>query len=91
MQAVLTQVGTGEKAKITAIEGGRGLRQRLFLRGLIEGKVKEQVAGMGIRVGKRIKMLTKHPLKGPIVVTVDRSNTSFGLALAEHIVVEVEK
>ncbi len=46
---------------------------------------------MGIRKGKEIKMMTKHPLKGPIVVTVGRSNTSFGLALAEHIVVEVEK
>lgn len=57
----------------------------------IEGRVKEQVAGMGIRVGKEIKMMTKHPLSGPIVVTVDRSNTSFGRALAEHIFVEVEE
>jgi ferrous iron transport protein A len=56
----------------------------------IEGKVKEQVAGMGIRVGKEIKMMTKHPLKGPIVVTVNRSNTSFGRALAAHIIVEVK-
>jgi ferrous iron transport protein A len=47
MQATLTQVGTGERAKITAIEGGRGLRQQLFLRGLIEGKVVRVVSNYG--------------------------------------------
>ena len=57
----------------------------------IEPGFKEQIAGMGIREGKEIRMMTKHPLKGPIVVTVDRANTSFGLSLAENIVVEVKK
>lgn len=57
----------------------------------IEGILREQIAGMGIRKGKEIKMMTRHPLRGPIVVTVGRSNTSIGLALAEHIMVEVKK
>lgn len=50
-----------------------------------------QIAGMGIREGKEVKMMTKQPIRGPVVVTVDRSNTSIGLGLADKIVVEVKK
>jgi len=57
----------------------------------IDPSLREQIAGMGIREGKEIKMMTKQPIKGPVVVTVDRSNTSIGLRLASKIVVEVEK
>ncbi len=46
---------------------------------------------MGIREGKEIKMMTKQPIKGPVVVSVDRSSTSIGLGLADKIIVEVEK
>ena len=34
-------------ARITAIEGGRGLRQKLFLRGLFEGKMVRVVSNYG--------------------------------------------
>ena len=147
---VLAQLRTGEKGRIVAIRGGRGLRQKLLLSGLFEGKevkvisnygpmtvevdrsiiaigrgmarrievepcqemkrklsemdyeqegvikridqsLRQQIAGMGIREGKKIKMMTKQPIKGPVVVSVDRSNTSIGLGLADKIVVEVEK
>ncbi len=44
---VLTQVRIGERARIMAIEGGGGLRQKLFLRGLIEGKVVRVVSNQG--------------------------------------------
>jgi len=61
-----------------------------------EGTVKEiaedlrkQVAGMGIREGKEVRMATKQPIKGPVVVEVDESFTSLGLGVAEKIVVEV--
>ncbi len=43
----LTQVGIGETARIMAIEGGRGLRQKLFLRGLLEGKAVRVVSNCG--------------------------------------------
>ena len=51
--------------------------------------LKKQVAGMGIRVGKNIRMATKQPIKGPVVVEVDKSLTSLGLGVAEKIIVEV--
>ncbi len=57
----------------------------------IEGEFREKVAGMGIRVGKKIKMLTKQPMKGPIVVVVDEARTSLGLEIAKKIIVEVKK
>jgi len=43
----LSQLGINGVARITAIEGGRGLRQKLFLRGLFEGKVVRVVSNYG--------------------------------------------
>jgi ferrous iron transport protein A len=44
---VLAQLRIGEAARIVAVEGGRGLRQKLFLRGLIEGKVVRVISNYG--------------------------------------------
>ena len=44
---VLTQLRIGETARIMTIEGGWGLKQKLFLRGLIEGKVVRVVSNYG--------------------------------------------
>jgi ferrous iron transport protein A len=57
----------------------------------IEGSLRNKVAGMGIRVGKKLKMITKHPIKGPVVVLVDEARTSLGLGIASKIIIEVEK
>ena len=56
----------------------------------IEGTLRKKVAGMGIRVGKKLKMITKQPVKGPVVVVVDEANTSLGLKIAEKIIVEMK-
>ena len=55
----------------------------------IEENLRKQVAGMGIRAGKKVRMATKQPIKGPVVVEVDKSLTSLGLGIAERIIVEV--
>lgn len=47
MPVGLTQTNVGEQVKIIEIEGGDGLRQKLFLRGLIEGKVIRIVSNYG--------------------------------------------
>jgi len=57
----------------------------------IEESLRNKVAGMGIRVRKKIKMITKQPIKGPVVVLVDESRTSLGLGIASKIIIEVEK
>lgn len=56
----------------------------------IQGGVRTRVAGMGVRVGKKIKMLTKEPLKGPVVVVVDEADISLGIGIADKIIVEVD-
>ena len=57
----------------------------------IEQDLKNKVAGMGIRVGKNLKMVTKHPLKGPIVVEVDGAHNSLALSIADKITMEVKE
>ncbi len=57
----------------------------------IEDDLRKRVAGMGIRVGKKLRMVTKQPIKGPVDVTVDGAETSLGLDMAGKIVVEVTK
>lgn len=57
----------------------------------IEEDLRKKLAGMGIRIGKKVKMITKHPLKGPVVVMVDEASTSLGLGISDKITVEVKK
>ncbi|PXF59986.1 MAG: ferrous iron transport protein A [Candidatus Methanogaster sp.] len=57
----------------------------------IESDLRKRVAGMGIRVGKTLRMVTKQPIKGPVDVVVEGAETSLGLDMAEKIVVEVTK
>ncbi len=57
----------------------------------IEQDLKSKVAGMGIRVGKNLKMITKHPLKGPMVIEVDGAHTSLALSVADRIIIEVKR
>ena len=74
MEKKLSEMKYGEKGKITRID--------LDLRA--------QIAGMGVREGQEVKMLTKQPIKGPITITMGRANTSLGIGLAEQIIVEIE-
>lgn len=57
----------------------------------IEKDLQKRVAGMGIRVGKKLRMVTKQPIKGPVDVVVEGAETSLGLDMAGKIVVEVTK
>jgi len=43
----LTELRPGEWARIVAVEGGRGLRQKLLLRGLFEGSIVRVVSSRG--------------------------------------------
>lgn len=55
----------------------------------IDRDLRNQLAGRGIREGKKIRMDTKQPINGPVVVTIEKSTTSLGLNLAHQITVEV--
>lgn len=44
---------------------------------------------MGLRVGKEVKMVTKQPIKGPVVVLLGEMEIAMGLDIAAHVLVEV--
>jgi ferrous iron transport protein A len=43
---------------------------------------------LGIRVKKRVKMVTRQPIKGPVVVIVDDMEVAMGLDTAEGVIIE---
>lgn len=56
----------------------------------IDQSLKDQILGRGIREGKTLRMDTKQPIKGPVVITIEKSTTSLGFNLAKKISVEVK-
>jgi len=69
----LYELDTNEQGVIAAIEGG----------------LRHHLTDLGLRVGKRIKMVTRQPFKGPVVIQVDQVTLSLGKGLAHKIKVEV--
>jgi len=65
----LYELQPGEWARIINIEGGRGFRQRLYLRGLKEGDT--------------IRMVSS--IRGPVVVEANRSIVALGRGMAQKI------
>ncbi len=57
----------------------------------VDEDLKEKIAGMGIRIGKEIEMITKQPMRGPVVVLVDGARTSLGRNISNRINVEVKE
>lgn len=43
----LSRLNPGEQGRIIAVEGGHGIRQKLFLRGLFEGSVVRMISCYG--------------------------------------------
>ncbi len=70
----LAEIKEGEKAKIIKIEGGYGFQRNLRTRGIREGKIVEIVA--------------KHPLMGPLVISIEGRETTIGRGMAKKIMVE---
>jgi len=48
-----------------------------------------QINALGIRVGKELRMITKQPIRGPVVVTVREVGVAMGLELASEIIMDV--
>ncbi len=76
MEIPLTHLKTGQKAKIVGLEGGPGFQRNVRSRGLREGKV--------------LEVVTKHPIGGPIVIEIDGRETALGRGMAKKIIVEVK-
>jgi len=70
----LISLEESKKARIVKIVGGTGFQRNLRSRGIREEKI--------------IKIVTKHPLKGPIVISIDGRETTIGRGMAQKIFVE---
>lgn len=65
----LTELSSGEVARIIAIEGGQGLRQQLALRGLAEGRVVTRISGQF----------------GPVILKINHDTIVIGRGMAQKI------
>lgn len=76
MEIPLTRLRTGQKAKILRLEGGPGFQRNVRSRGIREGKI--------------LEVVTRHPIGGPIVIEIDGRETAIGRGMAKRIIVEVK-
>jgi len=70
----LMRLHKGEEAQIIAIRGGFGFQRKLRV--------------MGIREGKKVKVLSRQPLRGPLTIQVGKCNMTIGRGMAHKILVE---
>lgn len=70
----LVELQEGKEAKIVKLEGGYGFQRNLRARGIREGKI--------------VKIVAKHPLHGPLVISIDGRETTIGRGMAAKILVE---
>jgi len=69
---VLTNLKPEDQARIIAIEGGRGIRQKLLLRGISEGSI--------------VRVVSSN--KGPVVVELEGGMIAIGEGMAQRIRVQ---
>ena len=70
----LTDLKRGERARIVGLSGGHGFRRNLET--------------MGIREGKVIELLARHPVGGPVVIKIDNLTITIGRGMARRVMVE---
>ena len=70
----LIELNKGVKAEVIEIAGGFGVQQRL--------------TSLGIKPGKVIVKITTQPMRGPIVVEVDRIRVAIGRGMASKVIIE---
>lgn len=76
MEMPLTQLGIGKTATVKGIEGGFSFRGRIL--------------SLGIRIGKKIRVMSTHPMGGPLVVEIDGMMIAIGRGMAHKIIVELK-
>jgi ferrous iron transport protein A len=74
MSESLARLSITKKAKIISLAGGIGFQNKL--------------RNMGIREGKIVRIVTRQPLGGPIVLEINGKTTTIGRGMAQKILVE---
>ena len=71
----LDRLRIGQKGKIIRLDGGRGFLERAY--------------SLGIRVGKRVTVLSTLPFRGPIAFKIDNIEIAIGRGMASRIIVRI--
>lgn len=74
METELIQMRDGEKAVVRRVAGGMGMSRHL--------------GALGIREGKMLKVVARHPFGGPVVIEIDGRAITIGRGIAARIWVE---
>ncbi|MDY6966476.1 MAG: FeoA family protein [Halobacteriota archaeon] len=74
MESSLDEMNIGQSGMITQITGGHGQRRHM--------------RSMGLREGKNIKIITKQPVGGPIIVEMDGNQIAIGRGMAMRVLVD---
>jgi ferrous iron transport protein A len=77
METPITSLRAGAVAQITALLGQGCSFQR-------------KLRTMGIREGKRLKVVAVHPFAGPLVLEIEGREITLGRSIAQRIMVRVE-
>ncbi|OGV44165.1 MAG: hypothetical protein A2X48_02560 [Lentisphaerae bacterium GWF2_49_21] len=75
-EILISHLLPGENATITALRGGCGFQNRL--------------RSFGITEGKKVRIVAKHPLSGPLVLEVEHRQVTIGRGMAQKIKVTRE-
>ncbi|MDH7593072.1 MAG: FeoA family protein [Methanomicrobiales archaeon] len=74
MELPLVQLGEGERGVVTRVIGGVGMSYHL--------------GALGIRGGKILTVVARHPFGGPVVIEIDGRAITIGRGIAARIWVE---
>ena len=72
----LTELETGDTGLVSRIEGGHSMVSRL--------------SGLGITKGIEIKMVSRQPMKGPVLIETRRTKVAIGHGMAGRIFINKE-
>ena len=75
-QITLARMQARQSGTVVQIQGGRGMVNRLSVR--------------GIRPGKRVTKVSSMLMRGPVTVQVDRVQVAIGFGMASRIIVELD-
>ena len=70
----LTQMRIGEAGTVEGIQGGYGIRRRMY--------------ALGVRPGKRIVKVSSQLWRGPVTLKIDNFQVAIGFGIASRIIVE---
>ncbi|MBW2974987.1 ferrous iron transport protein A [Candidatus Woesearchaeota archaeon] len=73
MEMPLSQLGKGRSAVIKKIIGGSGFKRK--------------ISSLGLRIGKKVMIMSSQPFRGPLVVKVDCIGIAIGRGMANKIIV----